>query len=240
VYPVAPPAAQPAYVPVPVQPVYVGPPPAYVAVPPPPPPAWEKRAAAPPARNERASRDDSSTLFNRPSIGGYGGVSVAYTHMLNRGGALFGLEGALLIGHRLTLGLAGYGFSRSPEGPADADGTPRQYGAGYGGFVGRYALFNNGPLYLSVGVLLGGGAVLLHRDWDQDGSVDDSEPDDVDQADGFFVAQPELALHVHLTRWMRVGLNCGYRFTNGIQRWGLTDSDVNGLVAGGSLQFGWL
>ena len=46
-------------------------------------------------------------------------------------------------------------------------------------------------------------------------------------------------LNVNLTRWLRVGANAGYRFTGGVRRFGLEESDLNGIVAGGTLALGW-
>jgi hypothetical protein len=213
--------------------------------PPPPPPAWERQSSAPqpaPAAKPRPEYDGPPLAFGRrPAVGGYAGFSVAYTKMLDRDGALLGFEGALLVAHRLSLGLAGYGFSRSPEGPADWDGTAREFGTGYGGFVGRYAFLTHSPVYLSVGILLGGGAAVLHESVDFDDSEDWDEDDHEDgQADGFFVVQPELSLHVNLTRWMRLGLTGGYRATSGVSRFGLSERDLNGVVLGGNVQFGWI
>jgi hypothetical protein len=213
----------------------------------PPPPAWERQRPAlqpAPAARPRSEYDGPPLAFGRRSaIGGYGGFSLAYTRMLDRDGALLGFEGALLVAHRLSLGVAGHGFSRSPQGPADWDGTAREFGAGYGGFVARYAFFTRSPVYLSVGILLGGGAAVIHESWDvEDGSSDDWDEDDHEstQGDGFFVVQPELSAHVNLTRWMRLGLTAGYRATSGVSRFGLSEGDLNGVVLGGNVQFGWI
>jgi hypothetical protein len=176
-------------------------------------------------------------LGRRTSVGGYGGLTAAYTRMLDRDGGLVGFEGALLLAHRLSLGVAAFGFSRDPAGPPALDGGKREFGAGYGGFVIRYAPWINLPVYPAFGVLIGGGAAVLHRD---DFDHDDSGNDDDAQADGFFVAQPEVTLHANLTRWMRVGVNAGYRLTSGVSRFGLTESDLNGVVLGGHIQFGWI
>jgi hypothetical protein len=208
-------------------------------------PAWERQSPAlkpAPAPQPRPEYDGPPLAFGRrPAVGAYAGFSVAYTNMLNRDGALLGFEGALLIAHRLSLGLAGYGFSRSPAGPADWDGTAREFGTGYGGFVGRYAFFTHSPVYLSVGILLGGGAAVLHENWEADESDDwDEEDHESSQGDGFFVVQPELSLHVNLTRWMRLGLTGGYRATSGVSRFGLSEGDLNGVVLGGNVQFGWI
>jgi hypothetical protein len=37
---------------------------------------------------------------------------------------------------------------------------------------------------------------------------------------------------------MRLGLTAGYRFTSGVDKHGYDESDVNGVVVGGQLQFG--
>jgi len=55
-------------------------------------------------------------------MGGYGGLTVAYSRMLHRDGVLIGGEGALLVEHRLSLGGGGYGFSRTSAGPSAPDG----------------------------------------------------------------------------------------------------------------------
>jgi hypothetical protein len=191
----------------------------------------------PHARRERQYDGPPLLLGRRISVGGYGGVGTAYTHMLNRRGALVSFEGALLLAHRLSLGLTGFGFSRTPEGPLAADGTQRNFGAGYGGFVARYAFLTQFPVYFSAGLMVGGGAVVLHRD---DLDHDDDEWDDDAQGEGFFVAQPELSLHANLTRWMRLGVTAGYRVTSKVDRFALDASDLNGVVLGANIQFGWI
>lgn len=181
-------------------------------------------------------------LGRHTSVGGYGGVSAAYTNMLDRHGSVIGLEGALLLAHRLSIGLAGYGFTRAPAGPDGPNGNRRELGVGYGGLVVRYAFLTKFPVYPSVGILIGGGATVLHDDDEDvfDDHDDDEHDDDDEQVDGFFVAQPEVALHANLTRWMRLGVTVGYRITSRVHRFGLSESDLNGVTAGGNVQFGWL
>jgi len=198
----------------------------------------ESRASAYEPRRRREYDGPPLLLGRRIAVGGYGGFGAAFTQMLDRNGAAVGFEGALLLAHRLSLGFAGYGFSRTPNGPAALDGTERKLGAGYGGFVARYAFLTNLPVYFSVGMIVGGGAVVLHDDEERDEW--DGRHDDRDVSDGFFVVQPELAMHANLTRWMRVGLTGGYRVTSNVSRFGLSESDLNGVVLGGNIQFGWI
>ena len=42
-----------------------------------------------------------------------------------------------------------------------------------------------------------------------------------------------------MTRWLRLGATGGYRFASGVGRFGLRNSDINGVVVGGNIQLGW-
>jgi|GEM_PF-1589765 len=169
------------------------------------------------------------------TLGGYGGPTIAYTHMLRRDGVLIGGEGAVLIDHRLSFGGAGYVFSRTPDGPAAADGTAREFFTGYGGFLIRYAVYSQIPVYASFGTLIGGGALTLaprHQD-------DDDTSDDHVQTRGFFVLQPDVSLHVNATRWLRFGLTFGYRIATAVDHFAYQSNEMSGPIVGGNFQGGW-
>jgi hypothetical protein len=167
-------------------------------------------------------------------MGGYGGLTVAYSHMLHRDGVLVGGEGAVLVEHRLSFGGAGYAFSRSPSGPPATDGASREFFAGYGGVLVRYAAFvSDIPCYASFGVLIGGGAITLASRDHQD------HEDHHAEVRGFFVMQPDVTLHVNATRWLRFGITGGYRLATAVEHFGFAGDDVSGAVAGGNIQAGW-
>lgn len=178
-------------------------------------------------------------------VGAYAGFGGAYTRFAGRDSGLVSFEAALLLDHRLSLGVAGYGFTRTPRGPRASDGTAQEFGAAYGGFALRYSIFGSSPLYATFGLVLGAGAVNLHRDdgWDDETEWDAGFRDDDDwhagRFDPFLVAQPEVALNANATRWLRLGVTGGYRFTGGVGRFGLDESDLNGVVIGGNIQVGW-
>jgi hypothetical protein len=155
--------------------------------------------------------------------------------MLHQDGVLVGGEGAMLMEHRLSLGAAGYGFSRTPGGPPAPDGIARHYVTGYGGFMLRYAVYSDIPLYASFGVLVGGGAITLtpyhHDDADHHG-------EDV-EVRGFFVFQPDVSLHANATRWLRFSLTAGYRVATGVDSFRYKADDIGGAVIGGNVQAGW-
>jgi hypothetical protein len=196
-------------------------------------PALADSIADPP---QEATQDDRPPLLfgDDFDVGGYGGLDVMYSRMFGQSGALVGLSGALLLDHRLSLGVAGYGWTNSQSAPPDAFGNPQRFETGYGGFTVRYQVYlPNAPVYVSVGALLGGGAIGVVNDEDEDFDFDDEGREDV-----FAVVQPDVALHANLTSWMRLGVTAGYRFTSGVDKHGYDESDVNGVVVGGQLQFG--
>lgn len=188
-----------------------------------------------PAPEAGSGRETSPpTLFGKKvAIGGYGSLDVAYTRMFGEDGALLGVQGALLLDHRLHLGVAGYGWTNPQAGPDDLFGDSRRFQTGYLGGVVRYSLLRNSPIFLTLGALIGGGAVVLAPEEEREDN--EVEREDVDV---FAVLQPEVAVHANLTRWMRVGLTGGYRLTAGVDKFGFDNSDVNGVVAGAQLQFG--
>jgi hypothetical protein len=217
-------------------------------------PAAAPAAAAPPTQ-QRAARDayDGPPLLlgngKQFKLGGYGSLGGAYTRLMGRDSGLMSLEAAFLLDHRLSLGVVGYGFTRTPSGPDAIDGTRQQFGAGYGGVAVRYSVFSGLPVYGTFGVVLGAGVVSLHRDngWDDDDDWGDGwDGDDDDEhdlrsvrIDPFLFVQPEVALNANVTRWLRLGATLGYRFTGGVGRFGLEEADLNGIVAGGNIQVGW-
>jgi hypothetical protein len=185
----------------------------------------------------------------KPSIGVYAGVGTSYTHMLHRDGVVANGELALLIDHALAIGVGGAIFSRTPQGPDNVFGEPREYAASYAGLVLRYAVYaEDFPVYASLGVLVGGGAVALYEerygsrgDFDGDDFGDDDD-DYRERADfkPFLVAQPELFLHANATRWLRFGVGGGYRFASAVKDFGFEAKDTGGIVLGGNIQLGWL
>jgi hypothetical protein len=195
--------------------------------------------ACPPAPAEHDEYDGPPLLVGdarkKVKVGGYGGPTVAYTHMLNRDGVLVGGEGAVLINHRLSFGGAGYGFTGTPEGPAANDGTPREFFTGYGGFLIRYAIYTNIPVYASFGMLVGGGGITLAPRTHTD---DDTDTNNVETR-GFFVLQPDVSLHANVTRWLRFGLTFAYRIAESVDDFDPIGEDMSGVVVGGNIQAGW-
>lgn len=200
------------------------------------PPATSEFQSKPSAATaeETRSSDEPMTLFGgrRVKFGGYGQIGVRYTRLRGEDSAIAGFEGAFLIDHRLAVGFAGYGSSQEHR-LASVQGFDRPYmHFGYGGFLVRYHVFiPESPVSFSLATLIGGGAVGVTNEWN----------DEVhrNNADMFFIVEPQLGAHLNVTRWMRFGLDAGYRFVSGIGKFGLSESDFRGASVGGSVGFGW-
>jgi hypothetical protein len=179
-----------------------------------------------------SENDRPPLLFGKGvEVGGYGGLDAAYTRMFGRDGLVVGGQGAVLINHRLALGLAGYGWSNPLTGPNAANGDAQRFETGYGGFTAHYSFYFDAlPVYFTVGTLVGAGAINLTDENHSDGN---EASDDV-----FAIVQPDIAVHANLTRWMRVGLTGSYRVTSGVNQLGFKESDVNGAMVGAQIQFG--
>lgn len=214
-------------------------------------PALPTPVSVGPSAPTTSSYDGPKLLFadRKPAIGVYAGVGTSYTHMLHRDGVVANAELALLVNHSLAIGVGGAVFSRTPQGPDNVFGEPREYAASYGGLVLRYAVYAKDlPVYASLGVLLGGGAVALYEErygsrcCDDDFGDDDDEDDYRDRAEvkPFLVAQPELFIHANATRWLRFGVGGGYRFASAVKDYGFGAKDTGGIVLGGNIHLGWL
>lgn len=53
------------------------------------------------------------------------------------------------------------------------------------------------------------------------------------------VIEPSVGLEVNVFRFMRIGLEGGYRFVTGVDQFGLSDQDLSSPVVGLRFKFGW-
>lgn len=173
-------------------------------------------------------------------VGGYGGISIMGTSINKSGGLLVGGEGAILLDHRLAIGIAGYGLSSEVSGPDFADGEASILGFGYGGAVFRYHLVSKrSPVTASLGTLVGAGGLTLIEETTTDEFDNEYDYAEDTEASVLFVVEPSVQANLHLTKWMRFGVTGGYRFVRGPSLRGISDGDLEGVTAGGHLQFGW-
>jgi hypothetical protein len=136
-----------------------------------------------------------------------------------RDGFVAGAEMALLLSHRLAIGVSGYGGDSDP-------GDTLSFG--HGGVVVRYHFpLQSSPFYLSLGALTAAGAVSDSSE-DREGGDDD---------DAVFVFELQVSGHPNLTRWLRVGVDLGYRLVSGSGA--VPARNLRSPIAGLHAQLGW-
>jgi hypothetical protein len=191
-----------------------------------PPVATPPAPSAPPSLASRIVGPDS--LVGRThSIGGYAGLSPRYTRLGARDAFVMNLEAALLFDHRFSVGLtAGGGIS----GNIDDEGN--RLAIGYAGLAARYDFLCEGSAFcFSVGGMVGAGGIDLD-------SSDAENPDRKQgRGDALFIFEPQLSGHLNVTRFLRLGVDAGYRLVAGAEAFAW--SDLAGPTAGAHLQLGW-
>ena len=94
---------------------------------------------------------------------------------------------------------------------------------------------------LKSGTIIGGGTsgYYSHKDtylYDDD---DDYDDDYRYKGTNFFVMEPEIMVYVNRARFFRIGVGASYRYTNGLDKYGLSDKTFDGFNGLVMLQFGW-
>jgi len=129
-----------------------------------------------------------------------------------------------------VVGGGGYGLA-NPNNfghVTNALGDPGRLAMGYGGLELTYVLRPDELLHFSLGVLIGAGG-LVWNPRGQGGSQED---------DPFFIAEPELAAVLNVTRFFRAGLGVSYRFARDVELLGLRNGDISGPGGVVMLKFG--
>ncbi|MDI6402283.1 hypothetical protein QLX67_09765 [Balneolaceae bacterium ANBcel3] len=168
--------------------------------------------------------------------GGFGGPVVKFGSIDEELAVWVGGRGGWIIkidnAHSISLGGGGYGLVTDHLMPIQQNlsSNTELASIGYGGIEVEYAHKPNQVLHWSVSSLIGAGGITI-RDKHY-------ETFSTDEASAFFAFEPGFHAVVNMTTYFRIGLGVSYLFTNGIEKGGLSDSDISGPKAQISLRFG--
>lgn len=109
----------------------------------------------------------------------------------------------------------------------------------YGGMVLEYNFFRREVVNFSLGTIIGGGTSGYYYRKNNDDDDDDHDYDYRYKGTNYFVMEPEIMLYVNIARFFRIGVGASYRYTNGLDKYGLTDKTFDGFNGLVMLQFGW-
>lgn len=153
-------------------------------------------------------------------IGGYVGLETRVTRVKATGGSMAGGDIALLLGRRLSIGVAGFGWTSSEiTRPATTGGGAETLRLGYGGLEVGYTLRPTSIVHGTVELLMAGGGAH----WS--GADDDAS----DRADAFLVLEPAIGIQANVARFLRASLAVTYRHAAGVSLVDLRDRDVRGM-----------
>lgn len=171
------------------------------------------------------SDGDMHTLFNGPldSItGGYISITGSAFQALGQDAFVLGGRLGLTMGHRLTIGLAGYGLCNALQNGAyelyrldheqsAPDGLALRMG--YGGIFVEPTFFNRSVVHFSVPITVGAGGVAYGypTEGTRYGRITHTD------SQVFYFVEPAVDVEVNVLRQVRLGVGGSYLYTSNIR-----------------------
>lgn len=178
-----------------------------------------------------ASAQVNTLLHGDLEHGGYGG-SVLKVGQINGETKYFvGGQGGWIINKTFVLGGGGYGLVSDQDVLLGNAGGSDQINMGYGGFLFEYLIRSDQLLHFTITTLTGAGGI--------DNNVyDDSFNFQGGSSDKFFVFEGGVNAMLNITEFLRIGAGVTYRTFSGIEKFGYTDSDFDGVTGMLTVKFG--
>lgn len=161
--------------------------------------------------------------------GGFGGPVIKFGPVNDQAAVLVGGRGGWLINSVFSIGGGGYGVANRVT--TDHPDSLRM-DMGYGGFIMEAVFLPNRLVHGTFSVLIGGGSVNMHE------SMHRGDGFDREDAETFFVLEPEVNLELNVVRFFRFCPGIGYRWMAGDTRFLDSDWDISGFTGNLTFKFG--
>ncbi len=187
-----------------------------------------------------AAAQEETLLGGTIEQGGFGAPVVKFTTTKKQFALYAGAYGGWLINHAFLIGAGGYGLVSTIRPATEAAGLlPAGFYSklevGYGGLVLEYIGKPMDLVHYSVSVLIGaGGALYSERSWLNTNWNESA----LSPTATFFVFEPGVNAELNLTSFLRIALGGSYRFVNGVDLSGVSNSDIGGPSMNLALKFG--
>ena len=183
---------------------------------------------------ERTNDQEIHTLFKKEKRDGfYGAFSIGYSPIDNKNAMTVSSRGCWIMDHFFSLGIGGTAFVNNLEGLnlnfSDQSNNGNLAG-GYGGIILEPILLPLKPLHLSFPIMIGVGAT---------GKFDNYSYFSTYLVNDFFwVVEPQAEVEINFTRWLRLSLYAGYRYTSELNITDISKDALRGYSTGVTIKMG--
>ncbi|NVO18971.1 MAG: hypothetical protein HXX13_04690 [Bacteroidetes bacterium] len=193
------------------------------------------------SRNQENSSDEIRTITGRGhSNGFYIGFHSGYAQVNDYDALNIGTRLAWVANHGLAIGFAGTGFFSEPVYFTNSSSRQFNYSGGYGGLFIEPILFPKMPVHVSFPVIMGVGGIARSVFYDMTYPYETTDAY-VESSEAFVILEPGAEIELNVARWLRFGLGCTYRFTQGFDQpkgGEIKDNPLDGLTTGFSIKLG--
>lgn len=177
-----------------------------------------------------AAQNDETLVSGKIESGGFGGIVWKVTEISDETGVIMGARGGWIINHTFVVGGGGYSLVNNIKPEGISPEKDLLLAMGYGGLEFEYIANSQRLIHYSIYALIGGGSVEYRER--------DRLFGEAYVSDGFFVAEPGVSFELNVTKSFRVGLGTSYRYINGVNLEGTSNSELQALSANLTLKFG--
>ncbi len=185
---------------------------------------------------EIEDEQEVKTLFKKDKRDGfYFSVSGGYSPIDNKNGVVSSMRGCWIMDHFFSIGVGGTAFiNELNEIDLDFLMSPEiddlNLAGGYGGVIFEPMIFPLKPIHLSFPILVGVGAAAAFENYSYYSSENIS--------DFFWVVEPMAELEVNFTKWLRIAVYGGYRYTSALDITNISKDALRSYSVGVTLKMG--
>lgn len=177
---------------------------------------------------DRYAAQESAIGTRLSDYGGFVGLDMRFGNLSHEFAAFAGGEAAVLLKHRVYLGIRGNGLATDNarvSGSVPSATLPVRMG--YGGLLLGYMVPTRWLANLSLDAMVGAGGVKA------------AEDDDDAEWDGVFVFEPSATFDLRLAPVLQLGVGASYRFVGDVDVAGLRDAQLRGFSGLARVRVGW-
>jgi hypothetical protein len=182
------------------------------------------------------SGEQAQTLFGGKDLshGGFGAPEIKISDVDGHSRLFTGAKAAWIVDHGFYLGVGGYGMTWGIDAPPDEYGDKQYLHMGYGGVLMGYTFFSNWLVHANIEHIIGaGGYGLVNNAF---GDENFERHMDRNNANAFFVWDPQVTMELNVAKYFRVTAGVGYRaLAIPREKHGFSSQDLSGIT--GSLSF---